>query len=149
MKTPLVKSVLALVAGLVAGAMTVGGLEWVGQQVYPPPAEVLKPPEGTTMMEMVKKALAEGTISNAAIATVLIAWFVGSFVGSGLAAFFGNAAHGITIGAMLASFGVVNMVMIPHPLWFMIGAAIVLPAGTLLGISVARALVKKPAPVGY
>ncbi|MBL8816404.1 MAG: hypothetical protein JNL58_10255 [Planctomyces sp.] len=48
-----------------------------------------------------------------------------------------HPAHGIVIGLILLAMAVLNMSMLPYPLWFWINV-VAFPASTALGISLAR-----------
>jgi len=143
MKIPLWKRIVAVVAGIVAGGLLVGFLQGAGQSLFPPPPEVLNPPEGKTMMEMVKIAMDEGRIPTAAIVLVLVSWLAGTAVGSGMGTWIGGWGPGLIAGGVFAFFSGVNLVMIPHPAWFMAAAAAGLPIATIGGIKLAGGFGRK------
>jgi predicted MFS family arabinose efflux permease len=67
-----------------------------------------------------------------ALLLVLLARGVGTFAGGWLAARLAPRAplsHAMIVGLILLAAGVMNMVMLPHPLWFWFpGVALFLPA---------------------
>ncbi|MCK6623004.1 MAG: hypothetical protein HUU32_18855 [Calditrichaceae bacterium] len=201
----MMRSVLAVIAGVVAAGIIIALVEMAGQQIYPLP-EGVNPADP----ESVKAAMAN--IPTGGLLFVLLAWALGSFGGGWLAAriagsfkliklteqslvnlkseglpidiisklkiikdigsakeeeeFWGilkatigdeqsvkykllilkhalvtnqhRVLHGMIVGGIMLLAGIVNMAMIPHPLWFwVVGVLIFLPAaylGARLGI---------------
>ena len=119
------KSILAVLAGIVVGGGVVGIVEYVGHMIYPLP-------EGLNAND--PEAL-KGYISTAPIGAllfVIVAWALGSLVGGGLATRLAGQSrllHAMIVGAVLMLFGIANMLMIPHPIWFWaLGLAVFLPS---------------------
>ncbi len=109
------RNVLAVILGVVVAGLAIMGVESIGHSLYPPPA-------GFSPDDL--KAI-EAYIASApfmAIALVLIAWAVGAFVGGAVAAraAAGRRAcrFGTRVGLVVFIMAVMNMWMIPHPLWF-------------------------------
>jgi len=130
----MMRSVLAVIAGVVAAGIIIALVEMAGQQIYPLP-EGVNPADP----ESVKAAMAN--IPTGGLLFVLLAWALGSFGGGWLAARIATQSrvlHGIIVGGIMLLAGIVNMAMIPHPLWFwVVGVLIFLPAaylGARLGI---------------
>jgi hypothetical protein len=73
----------------------------------------------------------------AALAFPLVALVAGAFLGGWVAAFLGRRRQqiaGTLIGAAILGLGALNMIAIPHPMWFMLLAVMmVVPAGWLGG----------------
>jgi predicted MFS family arabinose efflux permease len=105
-------------------------VEAIGHQVYPLP-------EGLDMknIEAVKAYVA--ALPTGALLFVLLAYGLGSFAGGWLAAKIARTSQihlPLTVGGIQLLFGIMNIVMIPHPTWFAIAAVIVfLPAAYLGG----------------
>lgn len=115
----MLRLVLGIVAGVVAGFVTVFVAETVGHRIYPPP-----PGSDASSMEGVK-ALIE-VMPVGALVAVLVAWGLGTWVAAAVALLVarrrriaGWIAAGVVIAASAAT-----LVMIPHPLWFMLAAAV-------------------------
>lgn len=124
------RKILAVVAGVILAGIVVYAVEAIGHQVYPPPA-------GLDMknMEAMKNYVA--TLPMGALLFVLLAYVLGSFAGGWLAAKIARSSQihvPLTVGGVQLFFGLINLLMIPHPLWFAIAAVIVfLPAAFLGG----------------
>jgi MFS family permease len=125
----MVKSILAVLTGLVVGFITIYLVELVSQQVYPLPAEVnLQDPEamGTYM----------ANAPAASLVLVLLAYALGSFLGGMVAARLATTkkmVHAIVVGVLLLLAGIANFYLLPHPIWFVISAVIIYPLMSFFG----------------
>lgn len=123
------RRILAVIAGAFAGFVTVAVVESGGHLVFPPPVGVdLADPQALKeIMEL---------IPVGALISVLVAWGLGAFVGGITAASIAKdrekVVAGIVGGLQLAA-GVSTMIMIPHPLWFMVVAVPLSPLAALGG----------------
>lgn len=119
------RTLLASLAGLVVGSIVTGVVEFVGHQIYPPPAGI-----DPRDPESIRRAME--TISTGALIAVLVAWAIGSMVGGLVAARLATRQPmrcALIAGAMLMLAGIANLILIPHPLWFSIVAVLLfLPA---------------------
>lgn len=118
------KTILATAAGLIAGVIIIAVVESLGHMIYPPPTGVdLKDPEQLA-------AIMESVPFGAKLA-VLIAWGLGVFGGGllGVKLSGGRKLPATIIAVLLLAFAGMTMMMIPHPIWMVIGALIV----TVLG----------------
>ncbi len=127
------RSILAVIAGLVLGVVLIFVVESAGHFVYPLPADL-----DMTNPEALKNLMANAPVG--ALLFVILAWAVGSFGGGWLAtrlAQKSHVMHALIVGGLLMAAGIMNMLMIPHPVWFwVLGLAVYLPAayaGALLG----------------
>lgn len=127
------RSILAVIAGLVLGVVLIAVVEFIGHYVYPPPADL-----DMTNSEALKNLIANAPVG--ALLFVILAWAIGSFGGGWLASRIAQKSHvmlALIVGGILMAAGIMNMLMIPHPLWFWIlGIAVYLPAayaGALMG----------------
>ena len=119
------RSSLAVIAGGVVGVVVVFVVESIGPVVYPPPPGMdFKNPEAVKAM---MKNLPAG-----ALLIVLLAWALGALAGGWVAARIAkrsHVVHALVVGALLLAGGVVNLVAIPHPLWFtVVSVLLFLPA---------------------
>ena len=124
------RSFLAVAGGVIAGAVIVALVEWVGHQMYaPPPGIDFSDPDA--VRAMMKE------IPRGALVMILVAWALGTFVGGWVAAHFATTAPlraALIVGVVLLLFGVMTMVSLPHPLWFwVVGIILFLPAAHLGG----------------
>lgn len=122
---PAIRNVLAVLAGVVVAVILIALVEAVGHLVYPLP-EGIDPNDS----ESLKAAMSR--IPAGAMAFVLFAWAVGTLAGGWVAtriAAKGTVLHAMIVGVILMAVGALNMLMIPHPLWFwIVGLLLFLPA---------------------
>lgn len=133
MSNPIVRRIVAVLAGVIVAGMVVALVEGLGHMIYPPPTglDISKPEDQARLMEV---------IPPGAKIAVVVAWFVGSFAGAAVAMLIGKHAFpgGVVAGLMVvASFATTQM--FPHPLWMMVGA-VLLP---LLAAFLAKGLLKE------
>jgi len=115
------KKIIAVIAGIIAGVITVGILESIGHLIFPPP-------EGMDLSDKDAMKSLMSEIPLGAQIAVLVAWFFGSLIAAitALKISGGDKMAGwIPVGVLLA-FGIVTLFMIPHPVWMMV-ASVVLP----------------------
>ncbi len=126
---PVVRSILAVVAGMLAAFVLIGLVEAIGMKIYPP-LPGLDPRD----RESFKAAVA--SMPRGALLCVLVAYAAGSVVGGWVAARFAPKAklmHAMIVGAILLGAGVMNMMMIPHPGWFWAAAIAIYLLGAWSG----------------
>ena len=132
MNNPIVRKIVAVVAGAIVAGLVVGLVEMMGHLIFPPPAglDISKPEDQARLMEVIPM--------GAKIAVVL-AWFIGSFAGAAVAMLISKHAFpgGVVAGLMVAA-SVATTQMFPHPVWMMV-AAVLLP---LLAAFLAKGLLK-------
>lgn len=118
----MIRSIIAILVGLVVGGLLVFGVESIGQLIYPLPEGIdLTDPEAM-------KTFAENAPVSAKL-IVLLAWFVGPLGGGWLAAWIAQRSpltHALIIGVFFLLADIFNMISIPSPIWFWVGG-IVLP----------------------
>jgi hypothetical protein len=121
----IVRSILAVVLGVILAAIVVGLVEFIGQRFYPLP-EGVDPADPEALKAVMAKA------PFGMFLFVLVAWFIGTFAGGWFAAWFSGRSrtlHALVVGALLMAAGIWNMLMITSPLWFwIVGVALFLPA---------------------
>jgi hypothetical protein len=132
----MLRSTAAVVGGLVAAVLVIAGLEAIGHTVYPPPPGIdLHNPES---LKTIIDQLPIG-----AIVMVLVAWGSGTLIGgftAGTIAGQAHVGHGLVVGGVVMAFAVLTMVMIPHPLWFMVASSFVVLPPALGGAMLAKML---------
>lgn len=117
----MMRSVLAVLAGLVVAGAVITLLEAAGHFVFPPPAGM-----DPANPESLKSAMRD--MPAGALWTVLIAWALGSLAGGWVAARIATRSyllHALIVGGIMLIGGIVNMAMIPHPLWFWVAGVII------------------------
>ncbi|WNJ17542.1 hypothetical protein [Pontibacter sp. G13] len=139
----MVKQILAVIAGLIVGFLLVAAIEGVSHELYPvPEALSTMDPANPEFKEVMKEHVA--TMPLGAILMVGLAHLVGVFgataVATAIAKERAKTPVGILIGLFLA-FGVMNLIMIPHPIWFSILDVLIYPIGGFLGMYAAAKLI--------
>ena len=134
--TMVIRSVLAIVAGAAGASAVIGGVEFLGQKVYPLPP-------GVDPMNPESLAAAMPSIPAGALLIVLFGWALGSVVAGWLAGTIAGRAplvHGLVVGLLLTTAGIANMLAVPHPAWFFVlGLMVFLPSALAgAGASVRR-----------
>jgi hypothetical protein len=113
----MLRKVLAGIAGLVAGAAVVWAAEGVSSALHPPPPGIdPTTPEGREALAAHIRALPAG-----AFVLVLLAHAAGAFAGGLVATAVAGRTSivpALVVGALLLAAGAVNVVVIPHPGWF-------------------------------
>jgi len=114
------RSVIAVGSGLLAGVINAVLVEWLGRWLYPVP-------DGAAI-----DAVAPG-----AYMTLLLAWGIGALSSGGYAAYLAKRhalVHGLIATAFLMLRPLSDLVSVPHPAWFTIVALLIFPAGALTGV---------------
>jgi len=110
----MLRSAVAILFGIIAGALIVALVEWAGQQAFPLPAGV----------DVNDRAQLVAVIEQAplsALLMVLLAWFFGACDGAMIAAWLAPSRpwrHGSVVVLVLAMMAVVMLQRLPHPRWF-------------------------------
>jgi uncharacterized membrane protein YeaQ/YmgE (transglycosylase-associated protein family) len=122
----MLRLILGVVAGAVAGMLTISAIEALGHVIWPPPA-------GLDMNDMDAFRAAVATMPVGALAAVVAAWTIGAFVGALVANLIARRAlAGWIVTALVIAAIVANATMIPGPLWMPIsGILLALFAGWL------------------
>ncbi len=137
---PILRRILAVLAGMVTGFVLVALVESAGHTIYPPPKD-LDFTDPAALNAYVR------SIPLGALLFVLLAWVVGTFGGAWVAARLAGPQpmlHAGIIGALLLAASVANLIAIPHPVWFSVSAVVLVPlsawrAGRLAADSAGRA----------
>ena len=127
----MLRSILSVLAGVIAGMVVIYGVEMLGHYVYPVP-------EGLDFKdkEAIKAYIEEAPAG--ALWFVVLAWALGSFAGGLVASVIAkqtNILHALIVGGLLMIAGIINLVSIPHPTWMWIaGLMVYLPFAWLGGV---------------
>jgi hypothetical protein len=128
---PIIRNILAVIAGIVVGSTVNMGLVTIGPAVIPPP-------EGTdvTSMEGLKASMHLFGPQN--FIFPFLAHALGTLAGAWLAALIASShklKFALAIGVFFLIGGIVNVLMLPSPVWFTILDLVVayIPMGWLGG----------------
>jgi hypothetical protein len=127
------RSVLAVVVGVIVTMGLIMGVETVCNYLYPPP-----PGLDASDHEAMGTYIADLPVG--AFLVLLIGWAIASGVGAWVAARLAGRSpitHGLIVGAWFLAGAIMTMVMIPHPVWMVIGAIAALSGFSYLGARVA------------
>ncbi|MDH5454646.1 MAG: hypothetical protein OEY37_01165 [Gammaproteobacteria bacterium] len=123
------RNILAGVVGVVVAGLLVWLVETAGHAVYPPP-EGLNFADADAMREYI-----DG-LPAGALLFVIAAWFIGTVGGTCAACAIGTMlprVFAIFIGCLMLVATAMNVIMIPHPNWFIVLAVIAIAVGAWLG----------------
>lgn len=132
------KSIYVRIIGVVVGVIMIALLEYLSSFIYPFP-------EGLDVNN--KEAFADFVKNKplGAFLCILVVYNLASFV-AGMVVTYLNQAEGrknaIFVGLVLTAFGVMNMITIPHPVWFMIASTLIYVPSAMLGNLVMNSLKK-------
>ena len=127
------RSVAAVVLGVLVAMLLIVGVEVVGAVLHPFP-------EGadTSDVEVVKAHVAIFPSWILALAVAL--WGVTAFVSPWVATRVGTGrhpAHGLVVGALLLLMVGFNMYLLPYPTWFEVANVVVFPVAIFFGVRLA------------
>ena len=129
-----VRSIAALIAGMVVMMITVALVQWIGHSIYPPPPG-MDPSDRTAMIALIS------TMPLGALAMVLLAYAGGSFLGAGTATAISRRHKrvvALAIGVVMLALVAINFAIIPHPIWMIVLGLLVPVPFALLGYRVFR-----------
>jgi hypothetical protein len=112
----MLKKIIAVLAGILTGFILIGLVEALGQYIFPTPAELLSTnPEFPEASEWIEAIPLEQMLM------VLLAYVLGSF-GAGFITTSISPSKSLSLitGFILLISGTINVLLIPHPLWFTI-----------------------------
>lgn len=123
------RTLLAALAGLVAGTVVMTCLELLGMRLFPLPIDI-------DPMDSDALAAAAHLIPDGARAMVVLAWSAGCGTAVAVAGAIAPAARGRLALGMLAFYllgGVSNLWSIPSPPWMWVAGLAAFPVGAFLG----------------
>ncbi len=137
----MVRSVLGVIGGVMAGFWVILGVIKLGNRFYPPPAFLdYEKPE--TIFEAIR------TTPTGMLLFLVLAYAIGTFIGAGITARIAADAkvgHGMVVGGFFFFINFLQNVPMPYPLWFKFaGLAVFLPMAYLGAKLVTIAPTKKP-----
>ena len=124
------RSVMSILAGVVLGGVVVGSVEAAGHLLYPLPT-------GLDIDDPKALALAMAELPMGAFLMVQLAWFLGAACSAWLASRLALAEPllcGVLAALVMLAFAVMNLIMIPSPLWFILITPVVYLFGGGLGL---------------
>ena len=124
----MIKKIAAAVLGIIAAAVIVAAVEAMGHAVYPVP-------HGLDMNDPVQFQIYVEGLPTGALLFVFSGWLLGTLGGGLLACFIIKEkpfVYATIVGAFVLAATAVNLIMIPHPLWFSVTAVIGIAAVTYL-----------------
>lgn len=111
--------------GLLAAMVTISVVEAIGNSMYPAPADM-----DYNNKEMVKALIS--SMPFGALVFVVNAWILGSFIGSIVTSRMyaeGTWKTPVITGMLVLVFTMMNMLMIPHPIWMWVSGLLgIVPA---------------------
>lgn len=119
----LIRSVCAVVVGFVVAACSIVGVEVVSSILHPFPPGV-----DPTDIEVCKAHVARYPARILFLAS--LAWGFTTFVSAWVATRLGSGrhrAHGIVVGLILLALAIMNMSMLPYPIWFWVSNLVLFP----------------------
>ncbi len=128
----MIRSIGALIAGIVTAFASIYLIEMLGHMIYPPPADL-----DFSDPEAIRPYIA--TLPIIALLFPMFGWFVGAFAGSLVADFCGDAkpyVFAAIVGGLVLAGTIANLIIIPHPLWFSIISLIGIVASAWLATRV-------------
>src|SRR3954451_15657230 len=128
------RSILAVVVGVILATVAIFGVEMVCTLIDPLPPG-FDPNDPAAMGDLLARMPAT------ALLLVALAYFLGAAAGAGFAARVARrapAAHAAVVGGLLLALGVVNLLTIPHPVWFWPVSLAAFPLGTSVGLRIGR-----------
>lgn len=120
-----VRSVLAVVAGVIVAFALVAAIEAAGHAVYPVP-------KGLDFTDREQVRAYTQALPLGALMFVLAAWTVAAFGGGAVAALIARTRpllHAAIVGAFVLAATLANLILIPHPLWFAVLGVVGVCAG--------------------
>lgn len=133
---PVIKSIVAVVAGFVTASIVMMIVEWFnGNVLYPGLAESAA---GVTDRDTIRAIMAAAPVG--AFLVVLVGWLLGGLSGgwvTGKIADQSIPAHGLALGVLLTLAGVMNNLMLSPPTWFWVASMLVLVPAAYQGARLA------------
>jgi hypothetical protein len=127
---------IAIVAGLFAAFGVTAAIELISTAAFPPDS-----PLDWNDRSAIRKHIE--SLPPIAIIIVLIAHLVGAFAASLVCTLISSTVRflpTILYGSLLTIFGIINLVMIPHPIWFTFIDPVTYVSGALFGEWLARSI---------
>jgi MFS family permease len=111
---PTLGSIFAMAGALVTAMVIFMLVQGLNSVIFPPP-------EGTNLRDPEAMRTFVQSLPPLAFLVVLLSYALGSFAAGWIGARYaprGAMSHALVIGAVLTAVGVMNLLAIPHPVWF-------------------------------
>lgn len=131
---PIIRSIIAVAAGIFIGGIATLGVEALGHIAVPPPA-------GLDVNDPAAVRAAMPSLPVAHFLPILLAYLAGPSLGAALAARMAPSRpgrHATLVGAIFLAGGVMNFVAIPHPRWFVVASILAFVIAPLVGMRLSR-----------
>ncbi|MEX2181540.1 MAG: hypothetical protein WD771_05820 [Gemmatimonadaceae bacterium] len=125
---PTLRVVLAVLAGVLFGGLVVAGVEAANGLIHAMPEGLDRSDPGAM------RAFVAG-LPALAFVLLLVGWLLGTFLGGALAVRMAGQRPALVagiVGGVILAATVMNLVMLPHPIWVVIGAVVGIPAAAWL-----------------
>lgn len=113
----MIKKIGIVLLGIIVANVLIFGVQSIGHKIYPPAIDL------TTLTPEQWKAYV-ASLPLGALLMVWVAYLVGSLVSGYMVGKMGKQEFGLKaaywVGGILSVFGIINLFMIPHPIWFAI-----------------------------
>ena len=129
------RTATAIVVGAITAFVLVGVIEAIGETVFPPPA-------GIDFTDRAQLATYVERLPAGALAFVLAAWIVATFVGGLVAGWIARKRAVIVaavVGALVLAATIANVMLIPHPTWMVVAGVAGIAAAAWLAGRIMRA----------
>jgi hypothetical protein len=126
------RRVLAVIVGCMVAVLVLFVGEMLSSVLYPHPSNI----DMNNAEELKKMMESAPPIS---LVLVLLSAFLGAFIGGIIATVLMKTSDKIAtllVGAVLTILGILNLVMVPHPIWFIIPALLVYFVGAWAGMMI-------------
>lgn len=124
----MMKNVIASIVGIFCAMLVISTVEWLSHLMFPVPAEF-----NLNAIDSLKQYVATRSIGE--LLLVPAGWALGSFVGGLVTSLYHPARkirNTMIVSCVLMMLGIVNMAMIPHPIWFwVVGILSFIPFGLI------------------
>lgn len=137
----MIKNVLYVLSGVIIGGAVIYLVESIGHKIYPLPENF-----DWTDTKAIENHIA--TLPIGAFVIVLLAYILGSFAGGFMTALYKNSGlpNVMAVGILLLFLGMLNLLMIQHPTWFLaVSLLVYVPSAYLggrLGFKIRKAEIK-------
>ena len=118
------RKIFAVVLGVIAAVVLIIAIEALGHSLYPLPASI-----DVTDTDAMKAYVT--TLPVTALLIVMAAWIVATLVGGLLACFIARETpliYSAIIGGLVLLGTIINLMSLPHPLWFSITSVLAIIA---------------------
>lgn len=132
---PMIRALLALLAGLMTGVAVIASLEKLSHLIWPVPAA------GVDMRDPQQLAALMQSLPLGALVSVVLAWCAGSAGGAWIGARLAGAPHaraiGLGVGGVIWLATAANLLAISHPAWMVAAGLVGVPLAAWLAVRLA------------